>query len=128
MYIFSSKYGDSGIKHLFQQKGIIETNIPDKYPKSEADLLEEATTTAIEVGAEEVEVGEKILEFFCSPEILPRVTTALEKVEHKVINASVEYTPTKMQILNDSDLDLCSKLFEKLEKMPEVVRMYDNIS
>ncbi|RZC40603.1 translational activator of cytochrome c oxidase 1, partial [Asbolus verrucosus] len=122
-----SKYSDGGGMHLFEEKGIVEVEI-EKTAKSE-ELLEIATDHAIESGAEDVKVlDENTLQFVCGSTNLKNVVTGLEKFNYKVVSASVEFIPLKLQELSDSDLKLCSNLYEKLEALPEVVRLSDNIA
>lgn len=101
--------------------------MPKDKKKSE-DLLETATEDAIECGAEEVEMLEEgEIEFSCSPSAFQSVQRNLEQLNYKIVSATIDYIPNKLQTLSDSDLALCSSLYEKLENHPDVVRLYDNI-
>lgn len=43
-------------------------------------------------------------------------------------SAEVEYIPQKLQNLQDDELEVCKNLYDKLESIPEVVRLVDNIA
>ncbi|KAI4454360.1 hypothetical protein MML48_9g00002407 [Holotrichia oblita] len=125
----SSKFSDGGGGiHFFDEKGIIIVD-PIEGNKSEEDILEIATEHAIESGAEDVQVLEDgNIEFICSPGVFNNVQVALTKLNYKINSASIEFIANKVQTLSDTDLEICSNLFEKLENHPEIVRVYDNIA
>ncbi|CAH1164074.1 unnamed protein product [Phaedon cochleariae] len=128
-----SKFSDGGGQHLFHEKALIEAEFPidnsgDKQI-SEVDLLEQATEHAILSGAEDVSIMENnTMEFTCAETSLQNVVLELEKIGYKVASAGVEYLPLKFQKLQDSELELCGRLYEKLENLSEVVRLSDNIA
>ncbi|XP_017781963.1 PREDICTED: probable transcriptional regulatory protein Pmob_0807 [Nicrophorus vespilloides] len=121
---YSCKFSDGGGRHLFEEKGIIEAEIPE----GSGEILELATDHAIECGAEDVKVGEDTLEFICGSTNLKKVADALENAKYNILSASVEYIPMRHQTLSDTELQTCSALFEKLENLPEVVKLHDNIA
>lgn len=123
---FRCKYGDGGGIHYFSEKGIIEASVESD--KTEAEVLETSTEHAIEAGAEDVKFIEKdVLEFTCGKTNFSQVVTALENIGYKILSASIEYIPIKYQHLQDSDLETCKSLYSKLEALPEVVRLSNNI-
>ncbi|XP_056630941.1 translational activator of cytochrome c oxidase 1 [Diorhabda sublineata] len=124
-----SKFSEGGGLHLFDEKGRIEAEHQSMINKSQGEILELATDHAIESGAEDVTVIENnLLQFTCGKTNLTRVVTELEKIGYKVNSAEIEYVPLKLQDLQDFELDHCQKLYEKLENLPEVVRLVDNIA
>lgn len=127
---YRARYTDGGGIHLFEEKGLIYTEVlPADKEKTPEDILEAATEHAIESGAEDVQlVEDDILEFTCGASSLRNVRTGLENLKYNITSASVEYIPIKLQPLSDEDKELCSKLFEKLESISEVVRLSDNIA
>ncbi|CAG9832493.1 unnamed protein product [Diabrotica balteata] len=97
--------------------------------KPEEEILEKATDHAIESGAEDVKVIENnLVQFSCGKSNLNQVVGELEKLGYKITSAEVEYVPFNLQPLQDSELEVCQKLFDKLENVPEVVRIVDNIA
>lgn len=125
-YFSSGKYAEN-INCLFTEKGIIEAEFKASEDSSEA--LEKATDDAIEVGAEDVvAIENNILQFLCGHTNLRSVTTGLEGRGYNVLSATIEYLPLQYQKLNDKDMETYEKLHEKLEKVPEVVRIINNIA
>lgn len=113
--------------HSFLEKGIVEAQIDNN--KTGSDLVEFATDHAIESGAEDVTIlEENILQFTCGKTNLNVVVQQLEKFGYKILEASVEYIPVLQQNLSDTDLEICKKLYDKLETFPEVIRLSDNIA
>lgn len=97
--------------------------------KKEEEIVEIATEHAIISGAEDVKFFDGMLEFTCGKSNLKKVVEALEnEFKYTVNSASVEYIPLKVTDLTDEDLELCSKMYEKLEALPEVVKISDNIA
>ncbi|XP_023014650.1 translational activator of cytochrome c oxidase 1 [Leptinotarsa decemlineata] len=123
-----SKFSEGGT-HLFEEKGVIEAECLTFEKMSEEEVLEQATNHAIESGAEDVKVIEKnIIEFTCGKSNLNKVVQELEKIGYKVTSAMVEYTPLKLQQLQETELDTCASLYDKLENLPDVVKLTDNIA
>ncbi|XP_028130808.1 translational activator of cytochrome c oxidase 1 [Diabrotica virgifera virgifera] len=124
-----SRFSDGGGLHLFEEKGQIEAEHQALAGKPEEEILEKATDHAIESGAEDVKVIENsLVQFSCGKSNLNQVVGELEKMGYKVTSAEVEYVPFNLQPLQDSELEVCQKLFDKLESVPEVVRLVDNIA
>ncbi|KAJ8971252.1 hypothetical protein NQ314_000793 [Rhamnusium bicolor] len=123
-----SKFGDGGGMHLFEEKGIIEAESTGE-TSNEEEMLEKATEHAIESGAEDVKIVEgNLVQFVCGKFNLLKVVSNLEQLKYKVTSASVEYIPLKLQNLQERDLALCHSLYQKLENMPEVMILSDNIA
>lgn len=127
----SSKFNDGGGIHLFEEKGLIDVVLPTDFKgKTEETVLEAATDHAIESGAEDVRVLEEndSLQFICGASNLNSVVADLEKLQYKVSNAAIEFIPLKMQALQDEELKVAEKLYEKLQALPEVTKLSDNIA
>lgn len=122
------KFGDGGGMHLFEEKGIIETEIANPNA-SKGEIGDAAIEHAIESGAEDVKlIEDSVLQFSCGKTNLLQVVHGLEQLHYKIVSASVEYIPLRLQTLQESELVLCQNLYEKLESLPEVVRLSDNIA
>lgn len=126
---FSSKYTDGGGIHLFEQKGIIVTDVlPTEKDKKVEEIVEIATEHAIVSGAEDVQYFDGLLEFTCAASSLKNVLAALQnECKYTIQSGSVEYIPLKTVSLADDELDVVKKMYEKLEAMNEVVKISDNI-
>ncbi|CAH0549207.1 unnamed protein product [Brassicogethes aeneus] len=124
-----AKFGDGGGMHIFEEKGIIEAEIPENLlGKAEEMIIESATDHAIESGAEDVRIDDKTLLFLCGKSNLNSVVTELENFKYKVTSASVEFIPLKTQSLQEMELQSCANLYERLQNMPELVKLTDNIA
>lgn len=116
---------------MFEHKGIIETQLPSpKENATDEELLEIAINDAVECEAEDVKLLEetKTLQFSCDSMTFAQVQKKLEDLNYKIVTASLEYVPKLRVPLSDSDLEVCSNLFEKLENMDEVIKLHDNIA
>lgn len=122
-----SKFSDGGAIHLFEEKGIIEAENPNVSAKPNEQQLELATEHAIECNAEEVTMEDDLFQFVCSKQNFPETQTLLEKLGYKILNASIDYVPMKMQEIGPTDVEIYEKLMKKLEEVPEVVRLFDNV-
>lgn len=116
---------------------MIETRVlAENRAKTPDELIEAATDHAIESGAEEVDLlnrddpdtGNYRLEFVCGASNLKNVVGSLEKLHYQIDSASVEYIPIRLQELNENEQKSCATLYDKLESLPEVVRISDNIA
>lgn len=125
---FRSKLAEGTGVHVFHEKGIIHAENTNSSLKSE-ELLELATGHAIESNAEDVNlVDDSVLEFICTKDSFEKTQTILEKLGYKILNSSVEYMPFTQVALSEPDLILYNKLVGKLEAMPDVVRLFDNVA
>jgi len=123
-----SKYSDGGAIHLFMEKGIIEAEHPELSLKTKDEQLELATEHAIESNAEEVITADEIFQFLCSKQQFPETQNLLEQLGYKIVYASVEYLPLKMAELGPTDMQIFEKLVKKIEEMPDVLRVFYNVS
>ncbi|XP_014235307.1 translational activator of cytochrome c oxidase 1-like [Trichogramma pretiosum] len=109
----------------YKERGIILTEIDGRD-------MNKVTEDAIEVGAEEVEQQEendkKFLEFTCDAMELMKVRNKLEGLNYKVIQADVDYIPETYVELNDNEMEAVSKLYERLNNLEEVIKVYNNIA
>lgn len=116
---------------MFEEKGVVIAEIlPTEKNKQEEEIIETATEHAIISGAEDVKISEnEFLEFTCAKTSLKKVQDALEnECKYVIRSASVEFIPLKLATLTDEELEMCGKLYEKLEALPEIVKISDNIA
>ncbi|CAH1406137.1 unnamed protein product [Nezara viridula] len=120
-------FADRSVRHMFLQKGeIIATPPPD------LNNIEEAVVDhAIECGAEEVfpddEGEEGGYKFICEQNVLNIVSSKLQVLKYNVKSADFNFIPTTKVELSDKDMEIISKLMDKLIELPDVVSLYDNI-
>lgn len=126
----SCRYSESGGRHLFDYKGVIQTEVPTSLSgKSVDDILEVATNHAIECEAEDVTlIDENLLQFTSDSHGFMKVQKNLEQLQYNVVEASLDYIPVRQTPLSDDDIETCSKFFDKLNNMDDVVGIYNNIA
>ncbi|GLV38247.1 uncharacterized protein CBL_12895 [Carabus blaptoides fortunei] len=114
---YNASFSDGGGRHIFERKGVIETEIE----QINDTVMDVATGHAIESGAEDVrQVSDQHLEFICAPENVISVQKSIEALKYSVTSASVEYLPKICVQLGDSDLDKMAVMFEKLANCEDV--------
>nr|CAI5820775.1 unnamed protein product [Callosobruchus analis] len=92
-------------------------------------MLEVATSHAIESGAEDVTIlDSSTARFLCEISTMPKVIEALEKYGYMIISATEEWIAVQLHQLAEPDLIVVEALYKKLEALPEVVRLADNIA
>uniref|UniRef100_T1JEQ5 Translational activator of cytochrome c oxidase 1 n=1 Tax=Strigamia maritima TaxID=126957 RepID=T1JEQ5_STRMM len=122
----SSVYAEGISKSAFTHKGVII--VEDNGSLS----LDKAVDVAIQAGAEDVtqittDDGENAFQFFSDPGQFWNVRTNLQELNYVIQSSSVQYVPTVKQPLTDDDISIAEKLYDLLERLPEVVNIYDNI-
>lgn len=91
------------------------------------DLLEKATDDAIEAGAEDVTfIEDNLLQFICGPSNFKSVVHKLQD-KYKIQSASIEFLPNSYQNLTEDEMQTFQRLMDRLNAMPEVVRLFDNV-
>ncbi|VEN56528.1 unnamed protein product [Callosobruchus maculatus] len=123
-----SQYANGGGHHIFQEKGVIITELQSEISKEE-EMLELATSHAIESGAEDVTILDKsTAKFLCEISTMQKVIEALEKQGYTIVSATEEWIAVQLHQLAEPDLTVVDALYKKLEALPEVVRIADNIA
>ncbi|KAF5272813.1 hypothetical protein FQA39_LY07840 [Lamprigera yunnana] len=125
-----SRHSDSGGRHLFKHKGVIEVKVLEaECGKSETEILERATNDAIECEAEDVHIVENnLLEFTSDVNNFMQVQKNLEKLGYQITQAQIQYIPITLIQLSEKELEVCHKLFDRLTNMEDVVALHDNIA
>lgn len=121
MFFCSSKFSDGGGRHIFEEKGII-------YAQNPQIDIEKATEDAIESGAEDVNLDEDHFEFICAESSFQSVQNNLVKKDYLIASADIEFIPLKRQSLSEEDLQVCLHLYDKLEALPEVIKLHNNVA
>jgi len=120
--------GEGRWRAVFDRKGII-TSVKELIG---GQLNEgKAIDTAIEAGAEEVQMkedeeGNNFLEFVCAPDDLHKVKKGLEK-HYDVQESYVAYIPRVTVKLSDEDMVAVDGFLEDLGNFSDVIRLYENV-
>lgn len=117
----NGRLGESGsVTWLFDQKG---------YIAMEADALdpEEMALLAIDAGAEDVDIGDSLVEIYTTPEDFQRVKEVLEKGNIPFASAELSMIPKSTMQLNEKDALQVMHLIEALESLDDVQQVYSNL-
>lgn len=66
-------------------------------------------------------------QFTCDFSHLHKVKKNLEEMKYTIEDFKITYIPKMMVSLDDDEMELMSKIIQRLEEVPEVVVVYDNI-
>lgn len=112
--------GASGsVGYLFERKGIIEVTVKD----GENESVE---MTAIDAGAEDIEVSDGGILITTKDRDLAIVRDALTKSGYKCNSAELEYVAVTENDLSDADMEKLDELVELLEEDDDVLNVYTN--
>jgi transcriptional/translational regulatory protein YebC/TACO1 len=117
--------GEPGsVAWMFEQKGLIVVDLNGS--SFDAD---EVMLTAIDAGAEDVEVDDGIMEIYTDWTQLNEVRQALVNHDLPITEADVTMKPqTMIDMENESDQGRVLRLLEKLEDLDDVQRVYSNLN
>ncbi len=113
--------GESGcVAWLFEPKGYI-TVAPD-------DLdLEELFEIAVESGAEDVEIGQDLIEIYTMPDDFRRVKESLQGHGIALESAEISMMPKSLTQLEEKEIMQAMGLIEALEELDDVQQVYSNL-
>lgn len=112
--------GESGcVAWQFESKGLILIETTDSDP-------EEIALMAIDAGAEDVEVEDKLVEVHTAPESLEKVRRALEEMGVTADSAELSMIPKSTISLDEKQALQVLKLLDTLEELDDVQRVYSN--
>lgn len=109
------------VSWLFEQKGIILIDVPNREKGEEIALL------AIDTGAEDVKPEQDLVEIHTQPAKLEAVRQALEAQGLAIASAEVSRLPKVVVRIEEKDAIAAMKLLDKLEEMPDVQKLYSNM-
>ncbi|MCS7287338.1 MAG: YebC/PmpR family DNA-binding transcriptional regulator [Anaerolineae bacterium] len=113
--------GESGcVSWLFEPKGYITVSTNDMDP-------EEIAMVAIDAGADDVQVGDDLVEIFTKVEDFQWVKEALEKRGLKVETAQISMVPKNKVTLDEKSTFQNMHLIEALEELDDVTQVYTNL-
>ncbi|KAJ8665104.1 hypothetical protein QAD02_006766 [Eretmocerus hayati] len=109
----------------FFKKGIIVAEADNRN-------IDKVTDDAIDVGAEEVEKiqvdDREYFQFSCHESEMYKIYKKLKDLDYKIVRSDIEYIPQQFADLSDEDIEIVSKLVDKLEDREDVAKVYTNIS
>ena len=111
---------EGAVRWMFEQKGMIIMDIEGKN-KEETELA------AIEAGADDVSLGEDILEVYTRPEELEKVKKSLENKGLSIKTTLLGWVAKEEVDLQERDKEACRKLFEMLDENDSVHEVYSNL-
>lgn len=113
--------GESGcVSWLFEPKGYITVSTNDIDP-------EEIAMVAIDAGADDVQIGDDLVEIFTKVEDFQWVKEALEKRGLKLETAQISMVPKNKVTLDDKSTFQNMHLIEALEELDDVTHVYTNL-
>jgi YebC/PmpR family DNA-binding regulatory protein len=118
-----SKYGGSlgepgSVAYLFDKKGTI---VVDANRYGEDDLM-----VAVEAGAEDISTDEDVFEVIAEPADFMRVRKALEEAGVEMESAEMEYRPSSLVPIDETQAGKLMKLVEVLEDNDDVGAVHAN--
>ena len=65
--------------------------------------------------------------FITGPQEFYNVKAAINKLGYRSVESNLHYVPVVKASLSEDELESASKLYQKLEEDPDVVKLHDNI-
>ena len=114
--------GQSGsVGYLFNYQGLILIE------KSDNIIEDELMISALEAGAEDVEISDEGYEIITAPGDFSAVRDALESDGYSFASAERAYVPQMQNDINDEEtMEKLTKLLEMLDDNDDVVSVYHN--
>lgn len=112
--------GESGcVSWLFNSRGVINI-IAENIDADELAL------TAIDAGAEDVQVESGIVEVYTKPEALEKVRATLEQKNVKIESSELQMVPKNLVKLDEKAAMQALKLLDRLEEIDDIQNVYSN--
>ncbi len=112
--------GESGcVSWIFESRGVININ-------AENVDADELALTAIDAGAEDVQVESGFVEVTTKPDALEKVRATLEQQKVKIESSELQMVPKTLVKLDEKAAMQAFKLLEKLEEIDDVQNVYSN--
>lgn len=111
---------DGCVSWLFSRKGYVAIEPGDEDP-------EEVALAAIDAGAEDVDLGEGIVEVYTQVEDFKAVQEALAAASYKIANAQLSWLPQTTMSLDAGETVKTMKLLEALEELDDVQEVFSNL-
>lgn len=111
---------DGCVSWMFTRRGYIAVNPGDNDP-------DDIALTAIDAGAEDVDVSNDLVEVYTKPEDLKSVQEALAAASYEINSAEHYYSPQSMASLDEKATLQNMKLLEDLEGLEYVQEVFSNL-
>ena len=113
--------GESGcVAWNFETRGLISIEVENDAKGEDLGL------TAIDAGAEDVNLEDGTLEIFTAPDQLLQVRQALESEGVSPRNTEISMVPKSTLLLGDKEAEQTLKLLDSLEELADVQKAYTN--
>ncbi len=114
--------GESGcVAWLFEPKGYIAVAVDDRDP-------EELFELAVEAGAEDVEIGDDLVEIYTAPNDFQWVREFLQRRGIAFESAEISMIPKSLTQLDAQETMKAMRLIEALEELDDVQQVYSNLN
>lgn len=124
-HAFSKNGGNLGengcVAFLFHRKGLL------MIPRDKIDDEEEIVLTAIDVGAEDVEIDDESVTIYTEPEHLESVKNALQTNGYRFQTAEIAMIPETTTTVSKEDAKSMLQLIDMLEENDDVQEVYHNL-
>lgn len=118
---YGGNMGESGsVGWMFANRGVITIGVDGKDP-------DDVALMAIDAGASDVEPSDDLLEAYTEPQELKAVEDAIRAMDLPIEEAALQYVPSTMVALDDSQTVQALRLIEKLEELDDVQQVYSNL-
>lgn len=117
---------ENNLRHHFSHKGLVLAR-----PKKDFQNIEELSVEhAIESSAEDVQYNEEdqLYQFICDPKEVKRVADKLAEIGYEIEDADDHFFPIHPVTLDDAYIETLGKAVEKINSIPGVIKVYDNIA
>jgi YebC/PmpR family DNA-binding regulatory protein len=105
---------------MFHTKGYITLPVRDNDPEQLFEI-------AVEAGAEDVEIGEDLVEVYTAPDDLHAVREGIEAAGVEIDTVELSMIPTAMVPLGSNETFQVMKLIDSLEELDDVNQVYSNL-
>jgi YebC/PmpR family DNA-binding regulatory protein len=112
--------GESGsVRWLFDQRGIISVDGGSRDP-------DEIALTAIDSGADDVQIDADLVEVYTEPSQIENVRHALDEQGYAIASAEMGMVPKTTIHLDERAAEQTMRLLERLEELDDVQNVYSN--
>lgn len=108
------------VSYMFSRKGVI---LIEKTDETDEDTLME---TALEAGADDMEVNEDSFVVYTEPDAYNDVDQALREAGYNLVESDIEQVPSVEAVPSDADLKKLKKLIDVLEEDDDVQKVHTN--